>query len=120
MHLQHLFAGLTNRTPRELIASLIRGYTARQMTCELRRLRRKRLIRRIPRTQRYKLTGEGRRLAVYLTKTYTRIVNPSLADLDPALPPHMVQRRPTRPSMTSVRESTPSPHRPDSHHGLKR
>ena len=91
---QHLFAGLTNRTLRELIAGLIPGYDARQMTYDLRRLRRKRFIQRSPRTQRYELTSEGRRLAVFLTKTYTRIVNPSLAELDPALPPDIANRAP--------------------------
>ena len=99
---QHLFAGLTNRTLRELIAGLIPGYGARQMTYDLRRLRRKGFIQRIPRTQRYELTSEGRRLAVFFTKTYTRIVNPSLAELDPALP----TRSPTdrhSPSLARVR-----------------
>jgi hypothetical protein len=91
---QHLFAGLTNCTLRELIAGLIPGYTARQMTYDLRRLRRKRFIQRIPHTQRYQLTSEGRRLAVFLTKTYTRIVNPSLAELDPTLPPDTAERAP--------------------------
>jgi len=91
---QHLFAGLTNRSLRELIAGLIPGYGARQMTYDLRRLRRKRFIQRIPRTQRYELTSEGRRLAVFLTKTYTRIVNPSLAELDPALPDDIAARAP--------------------------
>ena len=91
---QHLFAGLTNRSLRELIAGLIPGYNARQMTYDLRRLRRKRFIQRIPRTQRYELTSEGRRLAVFLTKTYTRIVNPSLAELDPTLPADIAERTP--------------------------
>jgi len=91
---QHLFAGLTNRSLRELIAGLIPGYSARQMTYDLRRLRRKRFIQRIPRTQRYELTSEGRRLAVFLSKTYTRIVNPSLAELDPALPSDIAERTP--------------------------
>ena len=91
---QHLFAGLTNRSLRELIAALIPGYSARQMTYDLRRLRRKGFIQRIPRTQRYELTSEGRRLAVFLTKTYTRIVNPSLAELDPSLPPDIADRTP--------------------------
>ena len=91
---QHLFAGLTNRSLRELIAGLIPGYSARQMTYDLRRLRRKGFIQRIPRTQRYELTSEGRRLAVFLTKTYTRIVNPSLAELDPALPRDIAERAP--------------------------
>ena len=64
------------------------------MTYDLRRLRRKGLIQRIPRTQRYELTHEGRRLAVFFTKTYTRIVNPSLAELDPTLPAEIANRSP--------------------------
>ena len=91
---RHLFAGLTNRSLRELIAQLIPGYGARQMTYDLRRLRRKGFIQRIPRSQRYELTSEGRRLAVFLTKTYTRIVNPSLADLDPTMPAEIADRSP--------------------------
>jgi hypothetical protein len=91
---EHLFAGLTNRSLRALIAGLISGYSARQMTYDLRRLRRKGFIQRIPRSQRYQLTSEGRRLAVFLTKTYTQIVNPALAELDPTLPPEIAQRAP--------------------------
>jgi len=56
------------------------------------RLRRKGFIQRIPRTQRHELTSEGRRLAVFFTKTYTRILNPALAELDPALPPEIAAR----------------------------
>ena len=73
---QHLFAGLTNRSLRELIAALIPSYGPRQKTYDLRRLRRKGIIQRIPRTQRYELTTDGRKLAVFLTKTYTRIRQP--------------------------------------------
>lgn len=91
---QHLFVGLTNRSLRELIAGLIPGYNARQMTYDLRRLTRKGFIQRIPRTHRYQLTSEGRRLAVFFTKTYTRIVNPALAELDPALPTEIAARSP--------------------------
>ena len=90
----HLFAGLTNKSLRELIAGLIPGYNARQMTYDLRRLRRKGFIQRIPRTQRYELTSERRRLAVFFTKTYTRILNPSLAELDPQLPAEIANRSP--------------------------
>jgi hypothetical protein len=90
----HLFEGLTNRSLRALVAGLLPGYTARQMTYDLRRLRRKGLIRRVPRTQRYQLTSEGRRLAVFFTKTYTRIVCPALAELDPALPTAVARRTP--------------------------
>jgi hypothetical protein len=91
---RHLFAGLTNKSLRELVAGLIPGYTARQMTYDLRRLRRKGLIRRIPKSQRYELTDHGRRIAVFFTKTYTRILNPSLTELDPQLPDEIAQRLP--------------------------
>jgi Mn-dependent DtxR family transcriptional regulator len=64
------------------------------MTYDLRRLRRKGFIQRIPRTQRYQLTNEGRRLAVFFTKTYTRILNPALAELDPQLPAEIAARSP--------------------------
>jgi hypothetical protein len=59
------------------------------MTYDLRRLRRKGFIQRIPRSQRYELTSDGRRLAVFFTKTYTRSLNPSLAELDRTLPSHI-------------------------------
>jgi len=52
----HLFNGFTNRSLRALVAALIPGYTTRQMTYDLRRLRRKGFIRRLPRSHRYQLT----------------------------------------------------------------
>jgi hypothetical protein len=91
---RHLFAGLTNKSLRELVAAVIPGYSARQMTYDLRRLRRKGLIRRVPASQRYELTDYGRRIAVFFTKTYTRILNPSLPELDPKLPDEIAQRSP--------------------------
>jgi hypothetical protein len=93
-HYGHLFAGLTNRSLRDMVAILIDGYTARQATYDLRRLRRKGLIFRVPGSRRYQLTAEGRKIAVLFTKTYTRIVNPSLAELDPQLPPEIARRAP--------------------------
>ena len=91
---QHLFQGLTNRTLRPQIAELIGGYSTGQMTYDLRRLRRKGLIRRIPRSQRYELTAFGRRTAVFFIKTYVRIVNPTLAELDPQLPEEIANQSP--------------------------
>ena len=88
----HLFEGLTNRSLRALVSGLIPSYTARQMTYDLRRLRRNGFIRRLPGTQRYQLTADGRRLAVFFTKTYTRIVCPSLPELDPTLPDAAARR----------------------------
>ncbi len=93
-HYGHLFNGLTNRSLRELVAELIPGYSPRHMTYDLRRLRRKGLITRIARSQRYELTDHGRMIAVFFTKTHTRIVNPSLAELDPALPDTIARRSP--------------------------
>ena len=91
---QHLFAGLTNRTLRPQLAELIPGYSGGQMTYDLRRLRRKALIRRLPRSQRYEITSFGRRTAVFFTKTYVRIVNPALAELDPNLPEEIANHHP--------------------------
>ena len=62
------------------------------MTYDLRRLRRKGLIVRLAKSQRYELTPEGRRIAVFFTKTYARILNPALAELDPALPDDIAAR----------------------------
>jgi hypothetical protein len=90
----HLLEGITNRSLRTLIAGLIPGYSARQMTYDLRRLRRKGVIERRPGSQRYTLTPDGRRLAVFFTKTYTRIVCPSLAELDPHLPDAIARQTP--------------------------
>jgi len=91
---QHQFAGLTNRTLRPQIAELIGGYTQGQMTYDLRRLRRKGLIPPDPTLPWYELTAFGRRTAVFFTKTHVRIVNPSLAELDPQLPPEIANNHP--------------------------
>ena len=93
-HWAHLFNGLTNRSLRERVAELIPGYSASQATYDLRRLRRKGLIRRLPRSHRYELTDLGRMIAVFFTKTHTRIVNPSLAELDPKLPDPIARTTP--------------------------
>jgi hypothetical protein len=90
----HLLEGLTNRSLRTMVAGMIPGYTARQMTYDLRRLRRKGFIRRLPGSQRYTLTTHGRRLAVFFTKTHARILCPSLAELDPDLPDTIARRTP--------------------------
>jgi hypothetical protein len=94
--------GLTNRSLRELIAGLIPGCSARQMTYYLRRLRRNGFIQRIPRSHGYELIRERRRLAAFFTKTYTRIVNPSLAELDPQLPNDIATRTPCARSLRAV------------------
>lgn len=90
----HLLEGLTNRSLRELVAGLLPGYTSRQMTYDLRRLRANGLLVRVERSHRYQLTADGRRLAVFFAKTYARIITPSLAELDPSLPDEIAARAP--------------------------
>lgn len=62
------------------------------MTYDLRRLRRKGFIERIDRTHRYRLTSQGRSLSMFFSKVYARIITPSLAHLDPALPASVARR----------------------------
>jgi hypothetical protein len=90
----HLLEGITNRSLRTLVAGLIPGYSARQASYDLRRLCRNGLLIRVPGTHRHQLTPDGRRLAVFLAKTYARIVLPSLPELDPALPEQIAARTP--------------------------
>jgi hypothetical protein len=67
-------------------ALLDHPYNSRQATYDLRRLRRKRLLERIPKSHRYQLTQDGRRVAVLFTKAYGRLLAPGLSVLDPNLP----------------------------------
>lgn len=90
----HLFDGVSNKSLRTLVAARLPGYTPRQMTYDLRRLRQNGFLVRIERSNRYRLTAEGRRLAVFFAKTYSRVLTPSLAELDPALPAEIAARSP--------------------------
>ena len=90
----HLLDGVTNRSLHQLVAGFLPGYTPRQMTYDLRRLRRNGFVVRLERSNRYRLTAEGRRLAVFFAKTYARVVTPSLAELDPSLPAQIAARSP--------------------------
>jgi hypothetical protein len=82
--------GFTNAMLRQYVGALHdpgpKGYTSARMTYDLRRLRLKGIISRLPRSNRYVLTPQGRRIALFLTKTYARIVRPGVARLDPRLP----------------------------------
>ncbi|HEY8236320.1 MAG TPA: hypothetical protein VIF85_06750 [Gaiellaceae bacterium] len=88
----HLLEGVSNRSLRTLVAARLPGYTPRQMTYDLRRLRSNGFLVRVDRSNRYRLTADGRRLAVFFAKTYARLVTPSLAELDPALPAEIAAR----------------------------
>jgi len=91
----HLIAGFDNRALVARMRGLLSaGYSSRHATYDLRRLRRKQIITRIPGTHRYQLTPAGRAVAVLFTKAYGRILGPGLAVLDPKLPPGLAPRSP--------------------------
>jgi hypothetical protein len=91
----HVATGFTNASLRPLVAGFLgRPYSARQMTYDLRRLRRKGFILRAERTHTYALTSEGRSLSMFFTKTYARVVTPALAHLNPSLPQGVVSTSP--------------------------
>jgi hypothetical protein len=82
--------GFTNKNLRVLIAGLLgSAYTPGQMTYDLRRLRLNGLIRRLPRTNRYVLTAEGVRIAVFYTKVYNRLLVPLTAADQAQAPPEL-------------------------------
>jgi predicted MarR family transcription regulator len=68
------------------------GDGGRQATYDLRRLKRKGLIARLPGHHRYQLTPLGHRVAVLFTKVYGRVLAPGLAELDPRLPTDLAHR----------------------------
>ena len=91
----HLIAGFDNRALVQLMRSLHdEGYSSRQATYDLRRLRRKQIIHRIEGSHRYQLTPAGRAVAILFTKAYGRILGPGLAALDPQLPGDLARRSP--------------------------
>jgi hypothetical protein len=80
----HLIAGFDNRRLTRQVAILLdQPYSSRQATYDLRRLKRKGLIQRVPATHRYQLTPLGGRVAVLFTKTYGRVLAPGLVQLNP-------------------------------------
>lgn len=86
----HLPQGLTNRSLRTQVADLLGldpdRYTMAQMSYDLRRLRLKGILWRIPDSYRYQLTTYGRQVALLLSKLHTRIFRPTFAALDPEQP----------------------------------
>ncbi len=84
--------GITNGRLRPLMVQLLGvddgQYTARQMGYDLRRLARKGLIRRVDGELRYVLTPYGRRVALFLSKLYARVLRPGLQALDPRIAPN--------------------------------
>ena len=79
--------GFTNRSLRARVATeLDAGYTQAQMSYDLRRLRMKGLIRRLPHSNTYVLTGDGQRVAIFYTKIHNRLLKPLIAANAPPAP----------------------------------
>ena len=75
--------GFRNRDLREAVAALAGlapdQYSASRMTYDLRRLRLRGIIQRIPKTHRYRITSQGLRIALAYQRSYARVLRPVLA-----------------------------------------
>jgi hypothetical protein len=80
-------SGITNKSLRALMTGLLHTpYSPAQMTYDLRRLRLAGLIRRIEHTNRYVLTPDGAKVAIFYTKLHNRLLRPLLAADQPQAP----------------------------------
>jgi hypothetical protein len=86
----HLPRGLTHRALRERVAGYLgndlAAYSSGRMTYDLRRLRLKGLLWRVPHTQRYLVTPYGYRVALFFTKLNARVFRATFAAMDPTEP----------------------------------
>jgi hypothetical protein len=79
--------GITNKSLRALMTGLLHApYSPGQTTYDLRRLRLAGLIRRIEHANRYVLTPDGVKVAVFYTKLHNRLLRPLLAADQPQAP----------------------------------
>ena len=62
-------------------------YGAGRMSYDLRRLRLHGLIQRIPKTNRYQLTTQGLKVAMFFSRTYLRLLRPGLAEITQPIAP---------------------------------
>jgi len=85
--------GITNKSLRALMTGMLAiPYSPGQMTYDLRRgVPRAGLIRRIEHTNRYVLTPDGVKMAVFYTKLHNRLLRPLLAAEQPQAPPALRQ-----------------------------
>ena len=82
--------GFANREFREHVGRLLADgdYGSNRATYDLGRLRMRGLIKRIPHTRRYQVTGRGHRVALCYCRTHRRILGPVLATVaDDRSPP---------------------------------
>jgi hypothetical protein len=74
-------SGITNKSLRALMTGLLGAptYSMNQASYDLARLRLNGLITRIPGKNRYRLTSDGLRFAIFYTKVHDRLLRPLLA-----------------------------------------
>jgi hypothetical protein len=91
--------GFNNQEVRALMAQLLgqdpANYSAGRMTYDLRRLRLHGIIARIPHSHRYQLTPAGLRITLFFSRTYARLLRPTLAHIMPTAPPGNTRLRAT-------------------------
>jgi hypothetical protein len=96
----HLPRGFRNRDLRPQVEALLgHRYSAAQMTYDLRRLRLKGMIHRIPKTHRYTATSYGLKVAFFCAKLYLRILRPEWTAL---LPEHRLVPHPLRDALDQL------------------
>jgi hypothetical protein len=80
----HVAFGFRHRELRSHVADLLgSSYSSSQMSYDLRRLRLKGVIWRVPNSHRYLLTPYGCKVALFFTRLNARIIRPGLVALDP-------------------------------------
>jgi hypothetical protein len=83
----HLIGGFTNRSLRGVVAGLLdQPYSQASCCYDLRRLRLKGLIVRLPHSNTYLLTDDGQRFAIFYTKVHNRLLRPLMAANQPPAP----------------------------------
>jgi hypothetical protein len=76
----NVVGGFTNRSLRAQVSALLgQPYSQAQASYDLRRLRLKALIQRLPHSNTYVLTPDGQRVAILYTKVHNRLLRPLLA-----------------------------------------
>jgi hypothetical protein len=96
----HLPHGFRNRDVRPHVEALLgRPYSSAQMSYDLRRLRLKGLIHRLPKSHRYTATTYGLKVAFFYSKIYLRILRPEWPAL---LPPDDQLPRPLRAALNNL------------------
>jgi hypothetical protein len=80
----HAAFGFRHRDLRSHVADLLGSpYSSSQMSYDLRRLRLKGIIWRVPHSHRYLLTPYGCKVALFFTRLNARVIRPGFAALDP-------------------------------------